>query len=440
MAATSKAAEHWRRSWRERQYAEAGPAQDVSKGHASVPSPLMTMQQSFARMRAIINVNKQQESRSSSFGFWGTLFLMLCLIGGLSAYIISTYLPNAPFGAAHVAQPGSAQEPFLVIQGTSALAVGKVVHLHGERFGAHDSISFLLDTTIPILDTNGNKITVQADDQGAFDATISISSDWPLGAHIIEAFDNQTNQAAYLSIQVNPAGSPVTSSPDLNLSVDGKPVQQLSFTSVLGHGNPDSQRLTFTNTSGAPLKWSATAIAANNLSWLYIVDNRTSGSLAISQPGSIDIGVNVTGLKSTAHTKPYTGQILFTINDREQLTLPVQLQIADAAAEMISSPDPIIAVANADGTCEAGAALTLINIGSIVITWNVTPDQNIQSNIQFTINGRPTEQGNLQPSGQPGDTQVLALRCHGVQVGRQYHVTIGANGMQWSEFIIIQQQ
>ncbi len=103
--ATSKAAEHWRNSWRDRQYAEAGPAEDVSRGHAAVPMPLMAMQRSFARMRAIART--RNDGRSTNFRFWITLFLLLCIIAGLGAYIVSTYLPNSPVGAAHSHSTGS---------------------------------------------------------------------------------------------------------------------------------------------------------------------------------------------------------------------------------------------------------------------------------------------------------------------------------------------
>ncbi|HKF37590.1 MAG TPA: hypothetical protein VKB35_11885, partial [Ktedonobacteraceae bacterium] len=64
--ATTKAAEHWRNSWRDRQYAEAGPAENVSRGHAAVPMPLIAMQHSFARMRAIARTKR--DGRSPTFG------------------------------------------------------------------------------------------------------------------------------------------------------------------------------------------------------------------------------------------------------------------------------------------------------------------------------------------------------------------------------------
>lgn len=430
-AYTSKAAEHWRNSWRDRQYAEAGPAEDVSKGQASVPAPLMAMQNSFVRMRAIINKQKQG-TRSTNLGFWVTLILMICLTGGLGTYTIWTFLPNASFGAAHIAQPGASQQASLVLEGTSSTTfiIGQTMHVHGENFGANDPIRILLDTTTPVL-------SVSANNQGAFDATIPIGKNWPVGTRIIQAIDDRADMSAFLDIQVNPAASPETSSPNLSITLNGQAIQSLPFSYQIGQPGPGAQRITITNKSDAPLQWSAAASATNNLSWLMIEDNDIEGQLDISQPHSIGIGVDVTGLRSSPANKPYTGQIVFTINQSEELTLPVQLTIIDATSEMTFSPEPIIAVANSDGTCQPGVTLTLINLGTAVITWSVNPD--LKDNIQFIDNmGKVTESGDLEPSGTIGDTVIVTLRCFAVQKGHQYHVTIFANKLQWSETVIVQ--
>lgn len=59
--ATSEAAERWRRSWRERQRAEAAPALDVPRGQASVPSPL-SQRESMLRLRAV-RLSRTKEER-----------------------------------------------------------------------------------------------------------------------------------------------------------------------------------------------------------------------------------------------------------------------------------------------------------------------------------------------------------------------------------------
>ena len=175
-----------------------------------------------------------------------------------------------------------------------------------------------------------------------------------------------------------------------------------------------------------------------------INDNNNYGQLAISQPHSILISVNAAGLKSTDKKHYYLGQIIFTINNTQLLTLPVQLQIVDATPEMVFSPSPIIAQIGPGNTCRPGVTLTLINLGNAAISWAVNPDINIKGNIKFVSNGQLLESGTLLPSGsqlpsgQPGDTIVLTLQCNNVGFGQHYHVSVYANQMSWSESVIVQ--
>jgi double zinc ribbon protein len=445
--ATSKATERWRKSWLDRQYAEAGPAENVSRGQASVPMPLLAKRQSFARMRAIARNNKQQkQKRKIFFGTWITFFLMISLIGGLGAYIILSFLPNSPFGTTRETQTANAISPTLTVQGTTSqtVKIGQTIQLHGEHFGANHTITFLLDSATPMTDDSGKIISAQADSQGTFDTTLSIGSHWTIGSHTIEAVDNNGNRNAFMTVQVIAAGTPTTSSTELSVTINNKAVEMLTFKAVIGQASPPPQHITITNKSGVPMKWTAAASSSNNLSWLNINDNNTFGQLDISQPHDMLISVNTVGLTSTPKT-PYTGQIVFTLNDNHQLTVPVQLWVSDATPEMVFSPNPIIAKVGPGNTCIPGVTLTLINLGTATINWSVNPDDNIKENIKFIDNngqimekGTLLPSGSLLPSGQPGDSVVLALQCNAIKLNRQYHVSVYANQMSWSEYVIVQ--
>ncbi len=429
LAYTSKAAEHWRNSWKDRQYAEAGPAEGVSRGQASVPTPLLTMQNSFVRMRAIV-FNQKQDTR---FGFWVTILLMICMVAGLGAYIFYSYLPNASENAAHLSQPAAGQSPTLRIVGATSTTVkiGQKLQIAGSHFGPHDAITFLLDTTTPINGANGKTLSVQADAQGAFDVTIPITGDWPTGARSIQAVDSAAQLSGYLNIQVIPAANSVTSSPNLSITLNGQPIKVLSFSKQVGQPDPAAQRITITNTSGAVLNWTA----AVTTSWLLIEDNNNTGQLAISQPLSIGIGVDSSGLGISPPDKPYKGEVQFTINNNEVLTLPVQLTITDATPELVFSPTPIFATANPNGSCQAGATLTLINLGSIAMVWTVNPDA---KNTIKLVDSQGRQSGELMPSDTDGDTVVLTLSCSGVKQGQSYHISIYGNSSQASDTVIIQ--
>ncbi|HEV2579757.1 MAG TPA: hypothetical protein VGT44_02800 [Ktedonobacteraceae bacterium] len=430
---TSKAAEHWRSSWQDRQYAEAGPAEDVSKGQASVPSPLNAMQHSFVRMRAVI-LKQKEDKRKVSFGFWITLLIMLCLIGGMGAYIIYSYLPNSSFNAAHIAQPAAGQSPALFIVGakSSTFKIGQTLYIAGSHFAAHDVITFMLDTTTPIM-SNGTPLRAQANAQGAFNVTIKVGKDWPIGDRIIQAVDATANTSSYLNIQIIPAAKPVTNSPNLSIALNGQPLSLLQFTNQVGHADPPSQRITITNTSNAVLQWSASV----NTDWLVIEDNNNSGQLAIAEPQTIGIGVVTSGLSATLPNAPYVGQINFIINNNEVLTLRVQLTITVVTPELSFSPSPVVGIAK-NGSCLDGT-LTLINLGSAVVTWAVNPDSSATSFIQFVSSlGKRAPSGSLNPSGMNGDTVILTLQCTGVKAGQSFHISIYGNGIPASDTVQIE--
>jgi hypothetical protein len=437
--ATSKAAERWRESWRQRQHDEAGPATSVSRGQASVPQPLLVMQHSFARMRAVILPGQQQQNRGS-LAFWISLLMMVCIITGLGAFIFSTYLPANTKLVSQLAPPASVGQPMLSVSGTPAasIAPGQILHVHGKNFTIGDPIIFYLDTTIPVDGSNGHQLAATVSNQGTFDVAIPIptSTTWSVGAHTIEALDNRTQQNAYLDITILLNGTSTTTGL-FTFSLQNRPITKLSFTGIAGENDPTPQHITLKNTSGMPLNWNATAATDDNLSWLHIDDDHTGGQIQADGMDTLGIGVWLSGLKSS--TKPYTGSIIFTINGpntSQQLTLPVELLVEDAPTEMVFSPNPVVGVLAAGGTCNPGSSLTLINLGTSFITWNVNMDANAQGHIMFTYNGKASS--NVQGQLAPGATVALALTCNGVQAGQVYHMTISANGAQYSAFVSIQ--
>jgi hypothetical protein len=344
--ATSKAAERWRESWRQRQHDEAGPATSVSRGQASVPQPLLVMQHSFARMRAIILPGQQQNR--GSLAFWISLLLMGCIIIGLGAFIFSTYLTANTKLISQVAPPSNTGQPMLSVSGTpvASIAPGQTLHVHGKNFTIGDPIIFYLDTTIPIDGSNGHQLAATVSNQGTFDVAIPIptSTSWSVGAHTIEALDNRTQQDAYLNITILLNGTPTTTGL-FSFSLQNRPITKLSFTGVAGENDPAPQHIIIKNTTSTLLNWNATAATDDNLSWLHIDDDHTGGQIQADGMATLGIGIWLRGLKSS--TKPYTGNIIFTINGpgmSQQLTLPVELRVEDAPTEMVFSPNPVVGV------------------------------------------------------------------------------------------------
>lgn len=391
-------------------------------------------------MRAIVSNNQEQSGRKKKQSFWIAIVLMVCLAVGVGVYIISTSLSKSAPGTAGGVSSGELARPTLDVQGsqTAIIAQGQMLLLHGEHFGAQDAITFLLDFTTPIKDREGSTLSVQASNSGAFDVSIYIqASDWSAGPHYIQAVDIRSKQNAYLNIEVSPASIPEATSQNLALSVQGKAVSKLLFTAVIGQVNSAQQTVTFTNTSGANLYWTAAALADHNLNWLMIDNNHIAGNLGIGGTDSIGVSVLTAGLKSNPSAQPYTGQIVFTINGQEQLALPVELQVTDPQPEIVFSPNPVVALLGTKNTCQA-TTLTLVNLGNSFINWTLVPyDSGARDRIQFIANGHSVIQGTLAASGDSGGTQLLNLYCSGVSAGDTYKFTMYAGSASWLVIIFI---
>ncbi len=418
--ATSKAAEHWRQSWRDRQHAEAGPAIGITRGQAAVPEPLMAMQHSIARMRAIIIPKNSREHKGKNFAFWLTLILLLCIIVGLSGYVISTYA--APAQSSAQVSSAASVAPTLTMQKarTSTIAAGQVVHVQGMYFGPDHTITFTLATT-PL-----SASSVKSNNKGTFDASLSIPATWLAGSYALQAQDNQSGLHAFLNLQILPGTPTMSNNSPLVLTTNEQPLATsgLAFKTIMGKSTLASQRITLTNSGNTPVQWSVSTIAENNLNWLLINDGKTGGTLAISGTDSMGISVSAIGLKSS--TKPYIGSVIFTVNSTQAI-VPVSLTVQDTVLEVVVNPNPVIAYLQGGGTCQA-TTLTLINLSSQVVTWNANPYDVDKSHIH--LDGQTSEQGTLDPVGSPANTKVVHITCIGAQVGEKlYHISVYYNGV-----------
>jgi hypothetical protein len=373
--------------------------------------------------------------------FWINVSLLVCLIVGLAIYIISTYRSDSASNATQVTSPATTIPPILSITDplSTTIKQGQTLTLHGEHFGAGNSVSFFLDALTPIKDKENQVLSVQASRTGTFDVQISLRGpEWTADAHFIQAIDAHTGQNSYLNIVVSPASFPVTTSRNLALSVQNKPVSKLTFHATAGQDPPASQRITITNISPARLHWAVTANTQNNLDWLGIDSNHIAGTLDRGGKDSITVSVLTKTLKSNRPAAPYTGQILFTINSGEQLALPVELQVTDTPSEIAFAPNPALAPSGPGNSCR-NASVTLINLGNAFTHWTLVPyTPDARDRIQFLTNGQSVMQGDLAASGTPGNTQVLNLQCNRVSAGENYKFTLYVGAKNWPVTIVIQ--
>jgi zinc-ribbon domain len=396
IAATSKAAEHWRTSWRNRQLTEASPARGVSQ--------------------------------AMDFSFWVTMILMLMLLCGLGAYSISTYLPGTQL-ASQLVPLIDGPQPTLTLVGTKSTIViaGQTLHLHGEHFGINDAIMFVLETA-----SIGSP--VQSTLQGTFDASVTIPSNWLVGAYALEAQDNRTGKHAFLDIQVLPDTTTMDTTALSLEDAQGNPLTSLAFTSMVSKGDPQKQPIYLKNTSDTPLSWTVTAIADKNLGWLLVDGSTTSGILKARGTTSVTISVITVGLKIGS----YTGHVILTVSSREQVILPITLTVVDTTVEVVITPNPIVAILQPRGICQP-ILFTLVNLSNTAsIRWDVKGDAPYDQQ-HIALNGRPEAEGSLSPSGQEKNTAVLKVSCSGVRPGVVYKITVYYNDTQVHVPIIIRQ-
>src|SRR2546430_8196290 len=115
--------------------------------------------------------------------------------------------------------------PAISISGSSAVAPGGVLHLHGNNFLPGSSITLVLDDTTPLFASSSfhqttpsiasslpmtltgqfasvNR-TITASGNGTFDVTIPVSTSWRLGAYTIVAKENISSRSAVLHLTIN---------------------------------------------------------------------------------------------------------------------------------------------------------------------------------------------------------------------------------------------
>ena len=112
------------------------------------------------------------------------LALAFWLSGGFSSFSLS-----------------SSDIPTISLGNAGPYSVGSIIRLEGQRF-SHFAIVALLRDGQPATDGNGQRLAVNADQNGAFSINLVITPDWGAGDHIISALDTVNQQRASVTIHV----------------------------------------------------------------------------------------------------------------------------------------------------------------------------------------------------------------------------------------------
>ncbi len=119
------------------------------------------------------------------------LLLAFWLSGGFSAFTFS-----------------NSNAPTISLSNQGPYPVGSIIRLEGQGF-SHFAIVVLLRDGQPATDSNGQRLAVDTDQNGAFSLTLTITRDWGTGDHIISALDTVSQRRASVTIRVeNSSKSP----------------------------------------------------------------------------------------------------------------------------------------------------------------------------------------------------------------------------------------
>jgi len=265
--------------------------------------------------------------------------------------------------------------PAISISGSSDVAPGGALHLHGNNFVPGSSVTLMLDDAIPLASYSYHQAvyspasslpmslseqftptyaahkTITVSGNGTFDATIPVSTSWSQGRHTIRAKEDISSRSAVLHFNINvPVAKLLAKPSDLDfgqIEQGSKPVMSV----VVNNGG---ERL---------LTWQANNGGAT---WLKL-------QLA---SGNIPIGATAQFMYATADTSQlkvgvYSATLHITSNGGNSL-VNVKLEVVPA------SPNPVAQISVTPnsldfGTLNVGQQLTksvaVSNSGTLALNW-----------------------------------------------------------------------
>ena len=284
------------------------------------------------------------------------------------------------------------------------VAVGATAILNGEHFKPYGKIRLTRDISIPVLDT-ANIAIIDADRNGNFADTITITPDWGAGLHILNAEDAFRHKVASFSIMVT-AYTTTLRPAHLRVSVDALD---------LGSGDQatnTTRTLTLTNIGAGFISWQGTVTPP----WLML--SPASGTFASGHSAQIIVAID----RSKLDPGQYKTQIdiLSTAgNSIIPVNAAVTPLISGYKAVLRTDPALLSFTAIDGGSSPSTQTITVSNPGQSSLQWQATTD----TNWLFVS----PESGTVDPSGnQPVTVHVnSSLLLPGTYNGA---VTLSAGG------------
>lgn len=275
------------------------------------------------------------------------------------------------------------------------LRANDLFSLKGQKWAPRVFINFTFETGVNIMGEDTQPLRVLTDDQGGFQVSTRVVSEWSVGQHFITAIDAQhkRTRSANIYIQVTPPDPPY-----LYLDTETLDLK----TTTLEHA------LELENRGGGTVEWQA----SSNQSWLTISPDQ--GSFSGRQ--EVKLKVNRQGLAA----QQYSGQLQFVQPGALPLTLTVMMEVKSGDEQIDDVPTPApgeltlsvstLAFTTAEGRSVDPQALQIQNTGGQAFDWTVTAATNdrggwltatpasgsLEGGSQFTLNVTPSTQRLLE--------------------------------------------
>jgi len=287
--------------------------------------------------------------------------------------------------------------PSLSLGGSTNVAWGESIHLHGSSFIPGSTVLLTLVGAAP-LDYTGRdtatrvsystittagletieeqfaqvssaKNSVVISGNGTFNVSVIVSPNWHAGRHVIRASEEISTRSAQLTFTIKQSGTSSTATPSptetptpLTLGLSCVKPASIALTASTGYNQPVSQKVTLCTTGSGAISWTA-SWDHNAASWLQL--DHTSGKINAPDPGQVIVSTLAANLKPGKYTTAITfsGQ-----PGGSQVTLTVSFTIQ---AGCVSVTPGTFKLSSAIGVTQTQTA-TVTNCGNAVGSWSAT--------------------------------------------------------------------
>ncbi len=285
--------------------------------------------------------------------------------------------------------------PSLSLGGSTNVAWGESIHLHGSNFIPGSTVGLTLDGAAPLYYTSRNPATqvsystittagldtieeqfaqdssaknsVVISGNGTFNVSVIVNPSWHTGRHFIRASEEISPRSAELAFTIHQPGtspnatpSPTETPTPPTVGLNCVKPASIALTASTGYTQPVSQKVTLCAIGSGTIDWT-TSWDRNAAPWLQL--DHTSGKINAPGQGQVKVSTLAASLKPGK----YTTAITFSSQPGgSQVSLTVSFTIQ---AGCVSVTPGTFKLSGAIGVTQAQTA-TVSNCGNAVGSWS----------------------------------------------------------------------